>query len=230
MKILITSGGTSEDIDRVRHITNLSTGLLGKEMAETFLTAGFDVSLVTTAQAVKPADHPNLSITLIKNVADLQTALEPMVKTHEVLIHAMAVSDYTPVVMTDFETVSQSKDIREFLTQVNTESKISSTADYQVLFLKKTPKIISQVKNWNANILLIGFKLLVAVSQEELLSVARQSLVKNRADYIVANDLTTIQAGQHIAHIVSPKEVVTVDSKAAIAQELLTIVRKRDPQ
>ena len=34
MKILITSGGTTEKIDAVRGITNHSTGYLGKEIAE----------------------------------------------------------------------------------------------------------------------------------------------------------------------------------------------------
>ena len=40
MNTLITSGGTSEKIDRVRSITNHSTGQLGKIIAETFLNKG----------------------------------------------------------------------------------------------------------------------------------------------------------------------------------------------
>ena len=40
MKILITSGGTTEKIDDVRGITNHSTGYLGKEIAELFLAKG----------------------------------------------------------------------------------------------------------------------------------------------------------------------------------------------
>ena len=40
MKILITSGGTTEKIDAVRGITNHSTGYLGKEIAELFLAKG----------------------------------------------------------------------------------------------------------------------------------------------------------------------------------------------
>ena len=55
MKILITSGGTTEKIDAVRGITNHSTGTLGKYIAELFLNNGHEVSLVTTKSAVKPA-------------------------------------------------------------------------------------------------------------------------------------------------------------------------------
>ena len=66
-----------------------------------------------------------------------------------------------------------------------------------MLFLKQTPKIISQVKKWNPNIRLIGFKLLVDVSKEELLTVARASLTKNQAEIIVANDLSDISDSQN---------------------------------
>ena len=52
MKILVTSGGTSEAIDRVRSITNHSTGRLGKVITETLLKAGHQVCLITTQQAL----------------------------------------------------------------------------------------------------------------------------------------------------------------------------------
>lgn len=97
MKILITSGGTTEKIDQVRGITNHSTGRLGKQIAERFLAAQHQVTLVTTASAVKPPKQEGLSTVEISTVADLIETLEPLVKTHDVLIHSMAVSDYTPV-------------------------------------------------------------------------------------------------------------------------------------
>ena len=220
MNILITSGGTSEKIDRVRSITNHSTGQLGKIIAETFLDKGDQVTLVTTPNAVRPAAHPNLTIVQIENVAELHKSLEPLVHTHDVLIHAMAVSDYTPVYMTGLETVAASSDMAEFLDKTNSESKISSQDDVQVLFLKKTPKIISLVKKWNPDIRLIGFKLLVDVSDEELLKTARASLVKNQAEIIVANDLTEISNQEHKAYLVGNDTVTQDQSKEEIAQLL----------
>ena len=220
MNILITSGGTSEKIDRVRSITNHSTGRLGKIIAETFLDKGDQVTLVTTPKAVCPAAHPNLTIILIENVAELLEKLEPLVCTHDVLIHAMAVSDYTPVYMTGLETVAASSDMTEFLNKNNSESKISSQDDVQVLFLKKTPKIISLVKKWNPDIRLIGFKLLVDVSNEELLETARASLIKNQAEIIVANDLTEISNQEHKAYLVGKDNVTQAQSKEEIAQLL----------
>ena len=220
MSILITSGGTSEKIDRVRSITNHSTGRLGKIIAETFLDKGDQVTLVTTPKAVRPAAHPNLTIVQIENVAELLESLEPLVHTHDVLIHAMAVSDYTPVYMTGLEAVAASSDMAEFLNKTNSESKISSQDDVQILFLKKTPKIISLIKKWNPDIRLIGFKLLVDVSDEELLKTARASLIKNQAEIIVANDLTEISNQEHKAYLVGKDNVTQAQSKEEIAQLL----------
>ena len=220
MNILITSGGTSEKIDRVRSITNHSTGQLGKIIAETLLDKGDQVTLVTTPKAVRPAAHPNLTIVQIENVAELLESLKPLVHTHDILIHAMAVSDYTPVYMTGMEAVAASSDMTEFLNKTNSESKISSQDDVQVLFLKKTPKIISLVKKWNPDIRLIGFKLLVDVSNEELLETARASLIKNQAEIIVANDLTEISIQEHKAYLVGNDTVTQAQSKEEIAQLL----------
>lgn len=217
MKILITSGGTREKIDQVRSITNHSTGQLGKQIAEKFLAANQEVTLVTTASAVKPEPHPLLTIIEISNVESLKEILEPLVKTHHTLIHSMAVSDYTPVYMTDLDEVKQTAQLETLLEKQNTENKISSKADYQVLFLKKTPKVISYVKEWNPAIQLIGFKLLVDVSKEELFSVARASLTRNQADYILANDLKDIKEGQHIAYLVNQTDEIRVETKEAIA-------------
>ena len=220
MNILITSGGTSEKIDRVRSITNHSTGWLGKIITETFLDKGDQVTLVTTPKAVLPAAHPNLTIIQIENVAELLENLEPLVHTHDALIHAMAVSDYTPVYMTGLEAVAASSDMTEFLNKTNSESKISSQDDVQVLFLKKTPKIISLVKKWNPAIRLIGFKLLVDISDEELIKTARDSLIKNQAEIIVANDLTDISNHVHKAYLVGNDTVTQAQSKEEIAQLL----------
>jgi phosphopantothenate--cysteine ligase len=217
MKILITSGGTTEKIDSVRGITNHATGSLGKYIAEAFLEKGNHVTLVTTKEAVKPADHPLLTVHTITNVDSLLKTLEPLVKTHDVFIHSMAVSDYTPVYMTDLNEVEQAEHVSDLLNRQNTESKISSKEEYQVLFLKKTPKVISLVKTWNPDICLIGFKLLVNVSKDELFAVARESLQKNKARYILANDLTEIKGDKHHAYLLDESHVYEADTKKAIA-------------
>ena len=226
MEILVTSGGTSEAIDSVR--SNHSTGRLGKIITETLLAAGHEVCLITTKRALKPEAHPNLSIREINNTNDLLVVMQERVKDYQVLIHSMAVSDYTPVYMTGLEEVQASSNLEEFLDKQNKESKISSTDEVQVLFLKKTPKIISLVKEWNPAIHLIGFKLLVDVSEEYLIEIARQSLIKNQADLIIANDLTQISENQHHAIFVEKEQLQTVQTKEEIANLLLEKIQAYD--
>lgn len=221
MHILITSGGTSEAIDSVRSITNHSTGSLGKILTETALEKGHQVTLITTPTALKPDPHPHLRLLLIENVEELLTEMQKEVPHHQALIHSMAVSDYTPVYMTGLEAVEKAQDLHSFIHRENQEAKISSKEEYQVLFLKKNPKIISLVKEWNPTIQLIGFKLLVDVSSEELIQVARESLVKNYASMIVANDLTKIQNGQHQAYLVTDDHILEASTKTEIAEAIL---------
>ena len=228
MKILVTSGGTSEAIDSVRSITNHSTGRLGKIITETLLAAGHEVCLITTKRALKPEPHPHLTILEIKNTNDLLLEMKKCVQDYQVLIHSMAVSDYTPVYMTGLEEVQANSNLEEFLNKQNHQAKISSTDDVQVLFLKKTPKIISLIKEWNPAIHLIGFKLLVDVSEEYLIEIARKSLIKNQADLIIANDLTQISANQHRAIFVENDNLQTVQTKEEIANLLLEKIQAYD--
>ena len=220
MKILVTSGGTSEAIDSVRSITNHSTGRLGKIITETLLAAGHEVCLITTKRALKPESHPKLSIREINNTKDLLLEMQERVQDYQVLVHSMAVSDYTPVYMTGLEEVQASSNLEEFLSKQNHQAKISSTDEVQVLFLKKTPKIISLVKEWNPAIHLIGFKLLVNVSENHLIDTARNSLIKNQADLIIANDLTQISTDKHRAIFVEKDQLQSVNTKEEIAELL----------
>ncbi|GFH41626.1 phosphopantothenate--cysteine ligase [Lactococcus hodotermopsidis] len=217
MRVLITSGGTTENIDSVRGITNFATGRLGKLIAERFLIQNHEVILLAGLQALVPDNHDNLTIIRISGVANLLETMQNYLPTVDVVVHSMAVSDYTPIYMTDFETVAKSDDITEFLSASNEEKKISSHSDYQVLFLKKTPKVIKSIKTINQNVILFGFKLLVDVPKEHLIQVASTSLTQNKADFILANDLTTITAERHLGLLVSQNAIIEAKTKLDIA-------------
>lgn len=152
--------------------------------------------------------------------------LELHVKTADAIVHSMAVSDYTPIYMTDFKKVTNTKHLEDLLLKNNQSPKISSQSDYQVLFLKKTPKVIQYIKQWNPSIKLFGFKLLVDVSKEELIKVAQKSLLTNHADFILANDLKDITNTQHKALLISEKEITPVNTK----EEIANLIRKKATQ
>lgn len=77
--------------------------------------------------------------------------------TYDAVIHSMAVSDFTPessVTLEDLEAAvaTQPKDLPSALVTIaneRTEKKISSDTDHLVVVLKKTPKIISLIKNYS---------------------------------------------------------------------------------
>ncbi|GFH39642.1 phosphopantothenate--cysteine ligase [Pseudolactococcus insecticola] len=224
MRVLITSGGTTENIDQVRGITNFATGSLGKRLSERFLMAGHEVILLAGLQAIVPDEQKALTIIRISDVASLSTAMARWLPTSDVVVHSMAVSDYTPTYMTDFDTVAASGDLNSFLAKTNDAGKISSQSDYQVMFLKKTPKVISTIKVINPNVILFGFKLLVDVSKEKLVDVASQSLTKNKADFILANDLTEINASQHHAFLVSQSNSGFVIEESHTKDEIAALI------
>lgn len=220
MRILITAGGTSEHIDQVRSITNHSSGRLGKTISEAFLAADATVDYVTTKQAVSPVENTQLTTYYIETTAELLATLEALMheNRYDAVIHSMAVSDFTPAFSLSEEAFAEELDSlltnapidgasltkKLFSTDKEAaEKKISSSTEHLVIVLEKNPKIISKIKAWQPDTQLVGFKLLVDVPKEELINVAKSSIIKNQADFILANDLTEVGAENHHGYLVA---------------------------
>lgn len=245
MNILITAGGTSEKIDEVRSITNHSTGQLGSLIAEAFLAENAKVDYVTTARAIRPSNHKNIHFYQIEGTQELSDTLSMLLvtNTYDAVIHSMAVSDFTPTQSLSQEAflakINQLATMKKTITAEDlallmTDSgekttKISSNTDHLFLILKKTPKVIQQIKKSQPHTLLVGFKLLVDASKEELLAVTKNSLAKNQADYVLANDLTSIQQNQHTGYLLNNTgEIVSqAETKEEIAQMIVKTIIHR---
>ena len=105
--------------------------------------------------------------------------------------------------------------------------KISSYEENLMVKLKLTPKVISHIKNLSPTTKLIGFKLLDGVSKEELQKVGLALLNKNKADYIVANDLSKIGNGLHPAMILDKDGIFEeCETKQEIAKSLTKVLFK----
>ena len=224
MKVLITSGGTTEPIDSVRGISNFATGGLGKLTAERFLEDGHEVILLAGDKAVLPQANQRLKIITIMGTENLYKEMKRCVPLVDVVVHSMAVSDYRPLYMTgleNFPSVLTEQDLLNF--HPHHAKKISSKSNYQIMLLEKTPKIISFIKTWNPHVLLFGFKLLAGVEKQELLDVAKEKLISTRADFIIANDLENIKNSQHKAFIVSTDSMEELHTKSEIADKILSV-------
>lgn len=227
-KIIITAGGTSEKIDNVRKITNSSTGKLGKLIAEHLINTIRDLKLyyICSKDALRPNSKAN--IIEVESVDDLKNKVQFLLRNEDidVFIHSMAVSDYTVDFTTTFNSIGKCDclDYDDFSTNVekNNDNKISSNEEHLVIFLKKTIKVISIVKNISPRTFLVGFKLLDGVSKDKLISVAGDLMKKNNCDIVVANDLSNIRNGCHIAYILDESgEIETAKGKDDIAKRLV---------
>ena len=240
--IIITAGGTSEAIDNVRKITNTGTGKLGCTIANKLLELKEDeiekIYYICSSNAYKP-DNPKVEILQIFDTNNLKEQIEDLLKREQInyFIHSMAVSDYTVDYVTTAErmagyieenlnnTEKNKENIIRAIsenTDVIKDTKISSYEDNLIIKLKRTPKIISLIKDINPKIFLVGFKLLDNVSEEDLINVALKLKEKNNCDLVVANDSKNISDKQHKAFVINDmNNYVEANGKEDIAIKII---------
>lgn len=232
-KIIITAGGTSEKIDDVRKITNTASGKLGFTIANKLIQEkGIFINkiyYICTKAAYKP-NNKKIEIIEIIDTIDLQNVITKLLTKEKIdyFIHSMAVSDYTVDYVTTAEKLSsaiENNNPYEIICNYKDgikDSKISSNEDNLIIKLKKTPKIISSIKNISPNTFLVGFKLLNNVSENKLIDVALELKNKNSCNIIVANDLKNISGDNHKAFIIKDKNnYITAFTKEDIAIKLI---------
>lgn len=240
MKILITSGGTSERIDNVRKITNRSSGELGSRIAQEFVSLHNveKVYYVSEKSAKKPVDN-KIQWVYTEGVEDMEKKVKYILETEkiDVLIHSMAVSDYKTKRVTSLTNMRDSivnlmdeygekiavldeKELNDLVykalvnaSSFDSKSKVGSSHDDLIIELEKTPKVIKMIKDISPDTFLVGFKLLVDISEEHLIKVASDLLRDNKCDMVVANDLRSILNGGHTAHFVHPDGTYTTHFK-----------------
>jgi phosphopantothenoylcysteine synthetase/decarboxylase len=204
-RILVTAGPTWVRVDAVRHLGNVSSGRTGLEIARKLADRGAEVTLLFGPGRALPTirDERTMAIRHFETFDDLYG----LVKTHvgsgnyDAMVHSAAVSDYEPV-------------------EVNT-GKLSSEAEELVIRLRRTPKIVDEVKELDPGILLVKFKLEVGKSEEQLVRIARESALRSGADLMVANDLSGLGEGRHAALILAGDEVLArCETNEELAEQL----------
>lgn len=106
--------------------------------------------------------------------------------------------------------------------------KMSSYEPHLMTMMTLTPKVIGCIKETSPDTMLIGFKLLDGVTNEELFQVADKLREKNKADYIVANDLSRNHNGMHWAMIIGKDGIYKECwNNSEIAQTLVNLITTR---
>ncbi|MDR3091063.1 MAG: hypothetical protein LBU36_02525 [Clostridiales bacterium] len=249
MNALVTSGGTIEPIDSVRGITNFSTGALGALIAENLTALGCSVLYVAPKTAAAPK-QPCETLT-VTDAASVEAAIKARAPRMDIIIHAMAVSDYRVAGASSVPSMSREiakkisalggadekiiADAVKTLFHAEKKGKIPSGLDDLTLLLEQTPKIIALLRSLAPNAVIAGFKLLSGVTREALIDVARALMRKSGADFMVANDMSNITETAHIAHIISkaaaacePETFGTkIETARALSQKTFDLAAKR---
>lgn len=212
MKILVTSGGTKIQIDKVRDITNMSKGTFGSKIASELLKLGHEVIFFKAKNSKSPFQFD------YNFFGKVSLAREAFNKKVDFVNQYY--SRYTEL---EYGTFNEYREILERIIKFNQPDIVmlaAAVSDYGVenphdgkirsndlltIKLVQLPKIIHLVKTWHPNCKLVGFKLLVGSKEYELVDAAKRSIAENGCDMIVANDLADIKDGKHKVHLVFPK-------------------------
>lgn len=188
MNVLITLGPTREYIDPVRFISNESSGKMGIAIAKEALKRKHKVKIVHGKIGIPISQElPKIPCYEITSAEDLKNKVIEEVKDCEIFICAAAISDFT---------------VDKMETKIKSDKKLT-------LELKPTVKVTKLVKESFPEVFVVAFKAEYNVSSEELCASARNKLVSENLDLVVANDIMKHSFGSNETEIfiVDRKEI-----------------------
>ena len=164
--ILISLGGTFEEIDPIRGISNRSSGKMGLELAKEAFIRGANLTIL--------AAHHEVSIPKVFDVIDAESSVSmtaeivDLVSAFDIFISSAAISASPPI---------------------NTEDFKSSSSYNLSLEFEPVSKIIHKIKQINKDIFLVGFKAEYNISEERMIKCAQTQMKDAGTDLVVANDV-----------------------------------------
>ena len=201
-KIVVTAGGTIEDIDPVRYISNYSSGKMGTALADEAFAQGADVVLITTKDIQKP-----YKTVKIKSALEMQTALTEEFDSSDFIFMSAAVADFR---------------VKDF-----SSNKIKkNNSDTMTLELVKNPDILQFLcnKKTTEKPVIVGF----CAETENLIENAKTKIQKKGCDFIVANDVSRKDIGfssdENEVYIIDRNldvKKIEKQPKTAIAREII---------
>ncbi|MCA9908893.1 MAG: bifunctional phosphopantothenoylcysteine decarboxylase/phosphopantothenate--cysteine ligase CoaBC [Anaerolineae bacterium] len=213
-RVIVTAGGTREPLDPVRYLTNRSSGKQGYALAQAAVDAGATVTLITSARGL-PVPY-GVEVVSVESAAQLHDAVLRHVANADALAMAAAVADFRP------QAAAPNKIKKSELDQ-----------DAPAIQLERTADILAAVKQQRAQTgfprVTVGF----AAESQELLTYARDKIVRKGVDLLVANDISAADAGFDvdtnrviILDADGEAETLPLASKAVVSEIILQRVAK----
>lgn len=204
VRVLVSAGGTQEDIDPVRVISNRSSGKMGFAVAEAARDMGADVTVVVAGTAVPPP--LGVRVLRVRTSAEMSASLSKEFAGCEVLVMAAAVSDFRPA-------------------QVR-GSKVKG--DSLTLELARTEDILASLGGKKGTRSVVGF----ALETDDAEANALEKMRKKNCDLMVVNDPNVEGAAfGHDTNVVTVYgtegkvyESESPEPKRAIARRIMALV------
>lgn len=166
-KIVITAGGTKENIDAVRYIGNYSSGKMGIALADNAYKLGADVVLISTVNVDRKYKVIN-----VQTAQEMRDVVDKEFQDAYSLIMAAAVSDYR--------------------VKNKSEQKIKKDGNGLTIELVENPDILKEMsKIKKENQIVVGF----CAESQNLIDNAKEKIQKKGCDYICANDISKKDIG-----------------------------------
>ncbi|MCF2136076.1 MAG: bifunctional phosphopantothenoylcysteine decarboxylase/phosphopantothenate--cysteine ligase CoaBC [Candidatus Thorarchaeota archaeon] len=164
---VVTAGPTRGWIDRVRFITNPSSGKMGIAITKEILLRGGTVTLILGPTCLTP---PTLAETVhvetSKEMLDAVIAALDRVRV-DALISAAAILDFTPA---------------------QTEDRKRPSGEKYSIELVPTEKVIDAARHHQKDLFIVGFKVESGVTDEELVERARKKIDAKICNLVIGND------------------------------------------
>ncbi|WP_067515912.1 bifunctional phosphopantothenoylcysteine decarboxylase/phosphopantothenate--cysteine ligase CoaBC [Endozoicomonas ascidiicola] len=211
LRVMVTAGGTREDIDPVRYISNHSSGKMGFAIAEAAIEAGATVTLVSgpvhldTPERVKRID--------VVSARDMHQVVHDHLNEVDIFIGCAAVSDYRPAEVAKEKIKKDAENSGEMLE----------------LRLVRNPDIIASVTGTEKPPFVVGF----AAETHNVLGYAADKMRRKKLNLVVANDVSDSEIGfgsqSNEVTVIGEEleEPLPRASKKVVSRKLLQIVARR---
>ncbi len=168
--VLVTASCTREPIDKVRFISNYSSGKMGFALAKIARARGARVILIT-GPTYLPAPK-GITTILIETAEEMKKEVFKYFLEADIVISAAAVADFR---------------LREVFTGKLKKEK----SEKPIIELERTPDILYELGKKKGDKILVGF----AAETENIEANALKKMKEKRLDLIVANDISAKEAG-----------------------------------
>lgn len=207
--VLVSLGGTFEEIDPIRGISNRSSGKMGLEIAKEAYRLGANVKILAAHHEVSIPKV--LDVEYAKSSSLMNEKTNELVPDFDVFIATAAVSDFRPIAKEDY--------------------KISSSLNLSLEF-EPVAKIIHQIKKINPDIFLVGFKAEYNISEERMIQCAKTQMQDAGTDLVVANDVYNegCEFGSDTNEVILVSDEIKkigLSSKAEIAKAIFEEIAKK---